>query len=88
VSPPRRTRSHAGPPAGPGAAGDRERQETYVAVVHQLVTELGTARLLRLIADAATERANAIARQGASLQNARVSREAALLRRAADAILD
>ncbi len=66
----------------------RTPQETYVGVVEELVTELGTVRLLRLIADVATERANAIARQGASPQSARVSREAALLRRAAAEILD
>ena len=72
----------------PASTCDREPQETCVALVHRLVTELGTAQLLRLIADVATERANAAARQGASQQTARVSREAALLRRAADELLD
>ena len=85
--PPRRTRPVSEPSARRGLS-DRESQESCVALVHRLVTELGTARLLRLIADAATERANALARQGASPQTARVSREAALLRRAADEILD
>jgi hypothetical protein len=62
--------------------------ESCVALVNELMTELGTAQLVHLIADVATERANAAARLGASPQTARVSREAALLRRAADEILD
>jgi len=56
--------------------------------VHRLVTELGAAQLLRLVADVATERAEVVARQGASPQTARVSREAALLRRVAEELLD
>ena len=59
-----------------------------LAVLQRLIAELGTPHLLRLMAETATERANALARQGASAPAARASREAALLRRAANEILD
>lgn len=67
----------------PAPQGDRN-----LALVQRLVTELGAPHLLRLIADAAMRHADAVAQQGASPHAARLSREAALLNRAAHEILE
>jgi hypothetical protein len=58
-----------------------------LARVRGLVAELGTPLLLRLMAEVTAEHANALARDGASPQAARLSREAALLRQALDELL-
>lgn len=62
--------------------------EKSLAILKQLVTEIGTPQLLRLIADVAQQHANELLRQGASPQAARFAREATILSRASEAILD
>ena len=59
-----------------------------LAILKRLMTDIGTPRLLRLIADVAAEHANDLIRQGASPQAARFEREARILRRASEALLD
>jgi len=87
MSPPRRAR----PPSRPALAGKPDRVpegDDDLALVQRLVTELGAPHLLRLMADAAMQHADALAQQGASPHAARLSREAALLNRAAHEILE
>ena len=59
-----------------------------LAILERLISEIGTPELLRLIAEVAEQHANDLLRQGASPQAARFAREASILSRASDAILD
>jgi hypothetical protein len=59
-----------------------------LAILQRLVTDIGTPQLLSLIAQVAEEHANELLRQGASPQAARFAREAEILSRASEAILE
>ena len=63
------------------------RQESLV-IVKRLVGEIGTPRLLRLMARITEQHAHDLLRQGASHQAARCTREATILSLASEALLN
>jgi len=67
---------------------DRALDADSLVILKRLVAEVGTPQLLRLIADVAQQHANELLGHGASLQAGRLAREASILAKAADAILD
>jgi hypothetical protein len=77
----------------PAIAGERSmpEQSTHgdsLAILKRLVTDLGTPRVLRLIAEIAAQHADDLRRQGASPHAARCAREAQILSRACEALRD
>ena len=59
-----------------------------VAVLKRLIAETGTAQLLRLVADLARQHAEDLLKQGARVDAARFAREAKILAKAANALVD
>jgi hypothetical protein len=59
-----------------------------LAILERLVTDVGAPRLVRLIAAIVEQHARQLLREGASPMAARVSREAAILSRAAEEMLE
>jgi hypothetical protein len=71
-----------------GSTNERAPEPDSLAILERLVSEIGTPQLVRLIADITEGHARMLLRQGASPLAARVSREAAILSRAAEEILE
>lgn len=59
-----------------------------LSLLRRLVTEMGTPRLLRLIATVADQHARDLVQHGPGSEAARLAREAEILSRASDAIAD
>ena len=59
-----------------------------LSLLGRLVTEMGTPKLLRLIATIADQHSGDLAQQGPNSDAARFAREAKILSRAAEAIAD